>query len=144
MTKARAGWERVLYYGTAGTTAATLVDYVIDVSVDKTNTQEETTDRGDGTAIPIDTFQVVSRACEVTFSMRYYDDDAKVAALIAAAETGADVAIKVLRNLGGKTEVDADVKLSYTSPGELKGGMPVEFTATMSKDSGRNPVIVSA
>jgi len=144
MAKSRAGWERILYKGAAGATAATLVDRVVDVDVNKDVTRVETTDRGDGTIVPIETHQVVSRQCEVTFTLRYYDSDAKIADLIAAAETGADRAIKVVRRTGGLTEVDADVNLSYSSPGKLKDGMLVEFTAQLSQDSGRTPVIVSA
>jgi len=144
MAKSRAGWERILYKDAAGATAATIVDHVVDCDVNKNAVRTETTDRGDGTAVPIETHQVVARQCEVTFTMRYYDSDAKIADLIAAAETGEDRAIKVVRRSGGLTEVDADMNLSYTSPGKLKDGMLVEFTAQLSQDSGRAPVIVSA
>jgi hypothetical protein len=145
MGKARAGFERILYYdGTPGSTAATIVDHVVDVDVNKGGDTFDTTDRGDSASIPIVTAQRVSRTCELTFSARYYDSDAKMAALIAAAEAGSDVALKVVRYSGGLTEVDADFSLTYASAGKLADGQLIEFTATLSRDSGRTPVIVSA
>lgn len=138
MAKARAGWERIIYYGTAGSTAATQLTHATDVDVNKPKERTDTTDRGDGSAIPRGTQQVVQRNAEITFKYRYYDSDAVGAALIAVAESGADIAIKVERYSGGPTEFDGDVTLDLNSPGPLTGGMELEFTATPSQDSGRN------
>jgi len=144
LDKALAGWERMIYAGAAGGAASTLLEHAVDVNLNKTTEVTETTDRGDGTEIPINTEQVVARGCEVTFSTRYYDSDATVIDLIAAAETGEPRALKVLRANGGTQEVDADFNLSYDSPGGLKDGMLIDFTCTLNRDYGRMPDIESA
>jgi len=139
------GNQRVLYKGTAGSTATTQVLHVSDIDVDKSGGATiETTDRGDGTTIPIETHEPATRACALSFICAYYDDDVILRDLIAAAEAQTPRAIKVCRKVGGYVEVDADMTLKYTSPAKLKDGMPVEFTAMLSKDSGRDPVIESA
>lgn len=141
---AYAGWQRMIYAGAAGGAASTLLEHAVDVNVNKPTETTETTDRGDGTEIPINTQQVVARGCEVSFTTRYYDSDAAVADLIAAAEEGEPRALKVLRANGGTQEVDADFNLSYDTPGALKDGMLISFTATLNRDYGRMPDIVSA
>ncbi len=143
--KSRAGWERMLYKGTKGSTASTLCTHIVDVDVDKSGGAEtETTDRGSGTALPVETAQPVSLACNLTFSTRFYESDEIVRDLIAKAEAGTEMALKVVRRNGGYVEVDADFYLKYTSGGKLKDGMLIEFTTILSQDSGRAPVIVSA
>ena len=83
MAKARAGWERKIYYGTAGSAAATQLTHATDVDVQKAKTRVETTDRGDGSSVPRKTEQVVQRECQISFKYRYWDSDAVISALIA-------------------------------------------------------------
>ena len=144
LDKAQAGWERQVFVGPPGGTASTQLLHLIDAGVSKRNERTETTDRGDGTEIPISTQQTVARGAEATFSVRYYASDSDVADLIAAAEEGEPRAIKILRSADGVQELDADVDLDYDSPGGLKDGMPIDFTATLNRDYGRMPDIVSA
>jgi len=142
--KAFAGWQRMIYAGPPGSTASTLLEHAVDIGVNKATEEVDTSDRGDGTELPFNTFQPVARGAEVTFSTRYYDSDAILADLIAAAETGEAMALKIIRANGGTQEVDADFNLSYNSPGGLKDGMVIEFTGTLSRDYGRMPDIESA
>jgi hypothetical protein len=138
MAKLRAGWERMLYYGTAGSTAATLIDnHVADIDINNQHEYVETTSRGDGSAPPQKTEQLVCRACGLSWKMQYDDSDSHVAALLAACRTGTPKAIKIIRHLGGETEFDGDCYLDDDAPGPLKGGMEITFTGRPTKDAGR-------
>jgi|ETNvirnome_6_100_1030635.scaffolds.fasta_scaffold25044_4 hypothetical protein len=137
MAKARAGYERLIYHGTAGSTAATQITHATDVNVNKTKERWETTDRGDGSAIPRKTEQVVGLVASITFNMVYHDSDSPLAAIIAVAESGGDIAVKVVRYTGGDTEFDGDVTIDMDNPGALKEGQVVAFTCFPTKDSGR-------
>ena len=136
--KPRAGYERQIFHGTAGSTAATQLLNATDIDINKTKERFDTTVRGDGTAVPKHTEQVVQRVAEISFKYRYNDSDATLALLIAAAETGADVAILIKRYNGGPTEFDGDCSLDMNSAGPLTGGMELEFTCVPSLDSGRS------
>jgi len=138
MAKKRAGWERKVYYGTAGAAAATQITRAIDVDVANSPAFDDTTTRGDGSSVPKQTEQVVGLAAGVSFGYRYYDGDATMAALLAAARAGTGVAIKVERIASGETEFDGDCYLEFNSPGPLTGGMVVEFTCHPTDDYGRD------
>jgi len=139
MAKKRAGWERMLYRGTAGSTAGTLVDdNVIDIDVGGSQTFSGTTDRGAGTNPPKETEQLVALSLTLSFSMLYKDGDTNMSAFLAAARTGTAIAIKVLRISGGETEVDGDFYLEYDSPGPLSGGQEVTFTCHATDDGARD------
>ncbi|MBC8869196.1 MAG: hypothetical protein H8E44_07250 [Planctomycetes bacterium] len=138
MAKKRAGWERMLYRGASGSTAATAIDAnVRDINVNTGPEFNETTDRGAGTNLPKNTEQAVALNCELTFTMIYKDTDANMIALLASARTGSVLAYKVVRISGGETEFDGDGYIEFTSPGPLKGGMEVEFTVHPTDDGGR-------
>lgn len=137
MPKPRAGWERLLYHGTAGSTAGTQVTHAQDVNVNIAHERWETTDRGDGSAIPKKTEQVVALVASITFTMVYHDGDSPTAALLAVAESGGDIALKATDYTGGNTEFDGDVTLDVDKPGGLKEGQVLSFTAYPSQDSGR-------
>jgi len=137
MAKKRAGWERMIYYGNAGTAAATLIEYATDIDVNSPKEFAETTTRGDGTTLPKKTEQVVQLATEVSFKYIYRDGDAVISALIAAERTGTTRAIKVLRYSGGETEFDGDCYFEMNSPGPLTGGMEIEFTCHPTDDDAR-------
>jgi hypothetical protein len=138
MAKKRAGWERKIYRGTAGSTAATQIDtHVTDINISHGNEYNETTDRGDGTAVPKMTEQLVKMTAEITFTMQYEDSEAHMVALLAAAQAGTVLAFKVERRASGVTEFDGDCYLDYESPGELSGGQEVTFTLHPTDDGGR-------
>lgn len=138
MAKARAGWEREIYYDSpGGATATTQLTRVVDINVNKTPEKVETTDRGTGGTVPKVTQQVVARACEITFVKRYWDSDTQMSDLLAAETTGTALAFKVTQYSGGETIFDGDCHVEWDSPGGLKDGMPVTFTLTPSQDLGR-------
>ncbi len=138
MPKPRSGWERRLFIGVAGATAATHVAQgVQDLDVSKPHELTETTDRGDSSEVPRKHETVVGRSAEIKWKQRYWDGDANLNTIIAAAETGEGIAIKVDRYVGGELEFDGDCIVEMSSPGPLKGGMDVEFTARPTQDYGR-------
>ncbi len=130
MAKKRAGWERMVYRGTAGSTAATLITpNVVDIGMSAPTEFVENTTRGDGTSLPKKSEMAVCLSkVPGPLVMEYHDSDAHMAALLVAADAGTAIAIKVLRISGGSTEFDGDVYLEYDSPGGLKEGMQVTFT----------------
>jgi len=140
MAKKRAGWERMLYRGTAGSAATTAISAnVTDIDVKVTNEFSETTDRGAGTNLPQKTEQIVCTGIEISWKMLYKDGDANMVAFLAASRstTPAAIALKVVRYSGGGTEFDGDVYLEDDSAGPLKGGMEITFTAHPTDDAGR-------
>lgn len=137
MAKARKGYERIVYIGTAGTTAATQLLHVIDCDVDKGVERTDETDRGDGSAIPKKHEMVVQRNRRVRFTYRYYDSDTNLATILAAQEAGTSIALKVIRYTSGTVEFNGDVTVDYSSPGPLTGGMEIEITCVPTRDAGR-------
>jgi len=134
MAKKRAGWERIIYRGTAGETAATHIDAnVIDVGMSNTPEYFEDTQRGDGSGPPKKSEQLVTLVkVPGPFTMIYKDGDANMAALLTAADAGTLLAFKIERHSGGITEFDGDCHIGYDSPGGLKEGQVVTFTLTPS------------
>ncbi len=137
MAKKRSGRERIIKYGVAGSSAATIIENATDIDVSNSNSFNESTTRGDGSALPKKTEQPDQLAVEPTFSLRYQDSEATISALIAAARAGTAVAILVLRILGGEEEFDGDCYLEMSSPGPLTGGMDIAFTCHPTDDNGR-------
>jgi len=138
MAKKRAGWERMIYYDAAGATATTAISAnVTDIDVQGAHEFNEHTTRGDGSALPKVTEQIVALKAGVVFKMIYKDADANMVALLAASRTGVGKAIKVVRMSGGETEFDGDCYLEDDSPGPLKGGMEVTFTCHPTDDYAR-------
>lgn len=139
MAKKRAGWERKIYRGTAGSTAATHIDtHVGNVDLSPDNEYNETTDRGDGSAVPKKTEQLVKQGIGITFTMQYQDSEAHMIALLAASQAGTVLAFKVERMASGVTEFDGDCYVDQESPGDLTAGQEVTFTLHPTDDGGRD------
>jgi hypothetical protein len=138
MAKIRAGWERKIYRGAVGGTAATHIDtHVGDINITHGNEYNETTHRGDGTEVPKKVEQLVKQVAEITFTMQYEDSEAHMVALLAAAQAGAALAFKIERRNTGVTEFDGDCYIDQESSGELSGGQNVSFTLHPTGDHGR-------
>ena len=90
----KVGYQGLIYYGTAGTTASTLLTNVEDLNYDTEQERVETTTRGDSTAIPKKVEDVVALGCTITWSMFNKTTDNELIALIAAARTGTAVALR--------------------------------------------------
>ena len=139
MAKKRAGWERKIYRGTAGSTAAThIATHVGNINISHSNEYNETTDRGDGSGVPKMTEQLVKQSAEITFTMQYEDSETNMVALLAASQAGTPLAFKVERNASGVVEFDGDCYIDYEAPGELSGGQEVSFTLHPTDDGGRD------
>jgi hypothetical protein len=130
----------MIYRGTAGSTAATLITpNVVDIGMSNVPERWESTSRGAGTTPPK---KVERIACLVKtpgpFTMIYDDTDTHMAALVTAAEAGTAIAIKIIRKDSGTTEFDGDVTLEYDAPGGLKDGQVVTFTLAPTDEAGRD------
>lgn len=137
MAKHRAGYERQVFIGTAGSTAATQLLHVVDADVEKGNERADETDRGDGSAIPKKHEMVVQRTRQVKWTYRYYDSDANMTTLLAALHAGTPIAVLINRYASGTVEFDGDVTLDYSSPGPLTDGQVLEFTGMPTRAAGR-------
>ena len=138
MAKKRAGWERIIKYGTAGSAAGTQIEKAKDININSPKAFADTSDRGDGSTLPQMTEQVVQKQKEITFTKQYKDSDAVMTALLQASNAGTCIALLVLAYSGGHTEFDGDVYLEHDSPGGLTDGMDVSFTAHPTDDGGRD------
>lgn len=128
----------MLYYGVAGSAAATLIQKATDIDLGDSKTFDDSTTRGNGTSVPRKTEQIVQLGREPSFKIRYIDGDATITALLAAEAAGTGVAIKIVAYSGGHTEFDGDVYLECNRPGPLTGGMELEFTCHPTDDYGRD------
>lgn len=134
----RRGFEGQLFYGTAGSTASTQITNCEDLDYDIDPEKAETTERGAGTNVPIKTERVVALGVTITWKMYNKPADTTLAALRAAASTGAAVALRT-KSYSSGTGYDGDVTLSCKNSKPLKGMAMFEFTATPTDDEGRSP-----
>lgn len=134
------GFEGELYYGTAGTTAATKITNVTDESISIDPEKAGTTIRGTGSAKPINTEQVVAISWQAEWTMLNKTDDNTLEALRVAATAGDPVALRMKDYSSGKG-YDGDVTLAVKHGKPLKGEQTYVFTATPTDESGRAPQI---
>lgn len=142
MAKDRAGHEMMVYYGVAGSTAATLIDVnVTDVDPGIGGWEfSDNPQRGDGTQVPAEDNMPVKRTYgPPKFSMKYRDGETHVVALLAAADANPPVgkAIKMIRYSGGAAVFDKDCYLTYSSPGPIGDGQIIEFECKPTSQYGR-------
>lgn len=144
MTQALMGFEKILYIGTAGTTAATQVLDLVNVKVTETVQYGNTISRGDGTTVPRVTKRAVSLEKVVTFNSLNVPTNTNLATIKAAAtaETPASrlISMKVVDKASGTTEFDADVDIAIDRDAQLSGEQDLAFVATVDRST-RNPVV---
>lgn len=131
------GFERVLKYGVAGSTAGTTLTRARDVSYETGNSQGETTAGGDGSAPPIETFRVATRTAKITWNMINDTADTALTALIAAARAGTPVAI-YYKDYSSGTGYDGDMILTVTNGAPYKEEQTFDFEGVPNNDS-RDP-----
>lgn len=136
----RMGYEGQLLYGTAGSTAGTLVTNCVDLDYDTPSEKAPTTVRGAGTSPPITTERVTGLSASITWKMLNKPADATLAALVAAARTGAAVALRT-KSYSAGTGYDGDATLSVKNGMPIKGEQVFEFSATPTDDEGRAPLL---
>lgn len=132
------GYQGQLFYGTAGTTAATQVTNCEDLNYDTEPERAPTTVRGTGASPPIKTSKVVALGAVITWSMLMKSDDATLTSLLAAARTGAAVALRTKSYASG-LGFDGDCTVGVTHEMTLAGQSKFNFTAEATDDEGRTP-----
>lgn len=144
MTQALMGFEKVLYIGTAGTTAATQVLDLVNVKVTETVQYGNTISRGAGTTVPRVSKRAVSLEKVVTFNSLNVPDNTNLATIKAAATSTTPasrlIAMKVVDKASGTTEFDADVDISIDRDAQLTAEQDLAFVATVDR-SQRDPVV---
>jgi hypothetical protein len=136
------GYEGLLYYGAAGSTAATQVTNSRDIEYAITPTTAPTTIRGSGSAAPIKTGRTVERTATLTWTMINKSDDSTLTALRAAANTGDPVALRYIPH-SGSTGLDADCVISCTNGAPLNGEETFDFAVVDLNDDNRAPLLNS-
>jgi hypothetical protein len=144
MTQALMGFEKVLYIGTAGSTAATPVLDIVNIKVTETVEYGSTTSRGAGTAVPRVSKRAISLDKVVTFNSLNVLANANIATIKAAATATTPasrlIALKVVDQASQTVEFDADVDISIDRDGQLSAEQDLAFVATVDR-SGRDPVV---
>lgn len=144
MTQALMGFEKILYIGTAGTTAATQVLDLVNIKVTETPQYGNTISRGDGTTVPRVTKRIVSLEKVVTFNSLNVPTNTNLATIKAAATSTTPasrlISMKVVDNSSGTVEFDADVDISIDRDAQLSGEQDLAFVATVDR-SQRDPVV---
>ena len=123
------GFEGLVYYGVAGSTASTLITNRVDVTLDVDPQMGDTTVAGSGSAVPIESERPATIKFSSTLTMKNSGSDAILAALRAAAAAGTPVAYRMVDYSGGKG-FDGDVNVKMSSGRPLKGEQTFDFTFT--------------
>lgn len=137
MATTQSGYQGILYYGAAGSTASTQVGNCEDLNYDTEPERAETTVRGTS-GVPIKTSKVVALDAKITWSMLMKTGDTTLTALLAAARTGAAVALRT-KSYSSGLGFDGDCTLGVTHEMTLKGQSKFNFTAEATDDEGRSP-----
>lgn len=128
MAKKYCGWEGECYYGAAGSTAATRIGNSIDITYEIDFDEADVTERGDGSAAPIEEVELtIRKVSALSFGMNNKEGDTTLNALLDAAALGTPVAIRTKHKPAGKG-VDADFFVKLKSGMPLKGGQTIEFS----------------
>lgn len=136
MANQKMGFEGLLYYGAAGSTATNLLENVRDITLSRDVERGDTTVRGDSSAPPIETMAVTVRKVEIEFNMLNDITDTYLEAMRVAAAAGNAVALRGKDHAAGKGP-DGDFTLSISEPWELRGEQVVTISAVPTRGSGR-------
>lgn len=134
MAVKKMGFEGLLYYGAAGSTATTQVTNCQDITISYDIEEGATTVRGSGSSVPINTSRVTALTLSMEWTMLVKSDDSTLEALRVAAAAGTPVAIRGKDYSSGKGP-DLDVILTMQHGMPLKGEQTVRFTAKPNDDS---------
>jgi hypothetical protein len=135
-TITRMGYEAQLFYGTPGSSATNQIENAVDIDYSVDPDRGPTTTRGDGLSVPIYSSRVTQLKPTVTWKMMNRPADTILASLLAAAATGAAVALRTKSYSSGKG-FDGDVTLSVKEGAPLNGEGTFEFTSEPTEESGR-------
>lgn len=132
------GYEGLLYYGAAGAQAGTQITDRVDVEYEVDPEIGSTTAAGDGSKVPINTGEATALGVNMTWNMIVNKNSTAIVDLLAAAATGAAIAIRYIR-ASGKLGLDADVILGAKQGAPLKGEQTIDFTVKALSRSQREP-----
>lgn len=131
------GFEGLVYQGVAGSTGATPVTNIRDVTHTIDPKKAPTTVKGD--EVPaLETEQVVTIATSMEWTMLDKTTDTTLTAFRVAAAAGTPVALRLKDHTAGKG-FDGDVTLSEERGQPYQGEQTFKFTATPTDESGRAP-----
>lgn len=133
------GFEGILYYGAAGSTASTQLANVRDIKITRDVERGNTTVRGASDAPPIKTAHVTARMIGLEVTMVNDSTDTSLEAMRVAATDGVAVALRGKDYASGKGP-DGDFTLSESEEWNLEGEQVVTFTCEPTRAHGRNPV----
>lgn len=128
----RMGYEKRIFYGTAGATATSPMPNVRDINESRSTTFGNTTTRGTSATPPIETAGAAMIGYELTFDMVNKTGDAGLTAIRAAADAGTLLAIRVV-DFDGGTGFDGDMVFSIDEAAPLDGEQLVSVTARASR-----------
>jgi hypothetical protein len=136
------GYTSQLFYGTAGSTANNRITNCKDLNFPIEHSYGDTTIRGDGSTVPIQTEKIVSRRPTITWTMQEEPNDTALVALRAVCISATPVCSLVVkeRNSAGAeiTICDGDFNIKVTQKSPLGGSKEYDFEATPSRDYNRN------
>lgn len=138
MATVKMGYEGILYYGAAGSTAATQLTNAKDIKLELDPKFGDTTVRGIGSSPPVETSSVCAMVVSLELTILNDTADASVTAMKNAAGAGTPVAWRGKDFASGKGP-DADFVLKMSQPWTLDGEQVITFTGTPNRDS-RAPV----
>jgi hypothetical protein len=138
-TNIKMGYEGLVYFGsTPGSTAATLLQNLKDVTYNFEVEKGNTTVRGDGTAPPIETEDITIRKITIEFTAIKDTTDTAIEALRTAIYSGAGFAIRTKDYASGKG-FDGDCTGTISRGKPLNGEQTDQITCTPSRSYGRAP-----
>jgi Tfp pilus assembly major pilin PilA len=134
MAVKKQGFEGLIYYGTAGSTAATQITNSRDISETIDIEEGDTTVRGAGSSPPIKTSRVTGITYGLDWQMVEKSDDTTLTALKAAAVAGTPIAIRTKSYASG-TGYDGDMVIKFKKGTPLKGEQTYDFTGVPNDDN---------
>lgn len=134
------GYKGGLFHGTKGSSASTRITARVDVSYEIGVETGSTTGAGAGILVPINTGEATALTPSISFNMVVADDDTAITALLAAAATGAAIALKYIRATG-LLGFDCDCIISATQGSPLKGEATIDFKVEAVSDADRTPIL---
>lgn len=136
---AKMGFEGLLYYGVAGSTASTLLENCKDITLSMDTEVGDTTVRGDSTSPPTNTEAITANIVGIEFVMLNDSSDTALEAIKAAWGNTTVIALRGKDHSSGKgPDMDVNVK-TISTPWPLKGEQVVTITTTPNR-ANRDPV----
>ena len=131
------GYQGKLYYGTAGSTAATQITNARDINYAFSADMGDTTVRGDGSAIPKKYgAPVLLKLDDLSWNMVNKPSDTVLTALRAAAAAQTLIALRTIDNASG-TGFDGDVYIDCKLGMPMNGEQTFDFKVTSPSNANR-------